>query len=328
MKKTIDHTLKSIGQFIPDNPFFLAPMAGFTDSAYRTICGEMGASLTYTEMVSAKGLYYGDRKSPLLLRIGPEEKPVGFQIFGSDPDIMAWAVERLEDCPNVLIDVNMGCPVPKVVKNGEGSALLRNPELVYRIINKMSGATDKPVTVKMRIGIEGMGSGGYLEVAQAIEEAGASALAVHGRTREQYYSGNADRGAIKDIKVKVNIPVIGNGDINSYGDADSMMKETGCDFVMIGRGALGNPWLFRECVEKWQNDGTSSDVVSSDDIKAMIVRHYMAIEKNKGEYIAVREMRKFVSRYLKGIAGSGEIKKKVNTVESGKEFCSLFSKGI
>ena len=316
--------IKTIGDFSPENPFFLAPMAGFTDLTYRTLCGEMGASLTYTEMVSAKGLYYGDRKSRKLLEIGEGEKPVGFQIFGREPDIMAWAVENLEGEKNVLIDVNMGCPVPKVVKNGEGSALLREPELIYKIIKKMSSATDKPITVKMRIGIEGMPEGGYLEAAKAVEEGGAKALAVHGRTREQYYSGQADREAIRQVKELVSIPVIGNGDISSLEDAKSMMAETGCDFVMIGRAAIGNPWIFRALTEP-SGDG---EQVSREELKEMIIRHYKSLEADKGEYIAVREIRSFISKYLRGVPNSMPIRRVVNTLERGEEFCRIIDENL
>ena len=308
---------KTIGDFVPVNPYFLAPMAGFSDSAYRTLCQNLGAGLTYTEMVSAKGLYYGDRKSPELLYIGEEETAVGYQIFGSDPDIMAWAAEKLNNEKNVLLDINMGCPVPKVVKNGEGSALLRDPELIYRIVNKVSCATDKPVTVKMRIGIDGMPDGGYIECAQAAESGGVSAIAVHGRTREQYYSGRADREAIRRIKASVRVPVIGNGDIESIEDGDRMMEETGCDFVMIGRAAVGNPWIF--------SPGRDPSV---EDIKNMIVSHYRSLEKNKGEYVAVREMRKFVGRYLRGIPGSLRVRRAVNSIESGDELCKLIEREV
>ena len=327
MDKKIDS--KKIGNFTPESPFFLAPMAGFTDLSYRTICGKMGAALTYTEMVSAKGLYYGDRKSPKLLEIGTEEKPVGFQLFGRDPDIMAWAVEKLEDHNNVLIDVNMGCPVPKVVKNGEGSALLREPELIYKIIKKMSGATYKPITVKMRIGIEGASENGFLDAAKAMSEGGASAIAVHGRTREQYYSGKADRIAIKKVKESVSIPVIGNGDIAGLHDAVSMMEETGCDFVMIGRAAVGDPWIFRRLSQGLdQNfDNGDSDMDIEQKVQMMLT-HYKALEENKGEYTAVREMRKFVSKYLKGVPGSLVIRGQINSIDNGSDFCKALERLI
>ena len=319
--------MKSIGSFTPATPFFLAPMAGFTDSTYRNICGHMGASLVYTEMVSAKGLYYGDRKSPELLDIGDESVPTAYQIFGSDPDIMAWAAERLNGGKNVLLDVNMGCPVPKVVKNGEGSALLRNPELIYKIIKSMTGATDKPVTAKIRIGIDGAGDNAGVEAARAIEEGGGAAVAVHGRTREQYYSGSVDRAYIKRIKDSVSIPIIGNGDILSIEDAESMINETGCDFVMIGRGALGNPWIFAELKAAWQGK-SKPERPSLKEIRDAIISHYTYMEKAKGEYIAVREMRKFIPRYLRGIPGSAGIRGLINSIDSGRELCEVINNNI
>ncbi|MBO4235276.1 MAG: tRNA dihydrouridine synthase DusB [Firmicutes bacterium] len=319
--------MKNIGSFTPSTPFFLSPMAGFTDVTYRDICGRMGASLVYTEMVSAKGLYYGDRKSPELLEIGEEGTPTAYQIFGSDPDIMAWATEKLDKEKNVLIDVNMGCPVPKVVKNGEGSALLKNPELIYKIIKKMSDATDKPVSAKIRIGIIGASENAGVEAAMAIEEAGGACVAVHGRTREQYYSGSVDRGYIKRIKESVSIPVIGNGDITSYQDAMSMMDETGCDFVMVGRAALGNPWIFRELRAAWLGEETPCRPTDSELLDA-IIAHYTSMEKAKGEYIAVREMRKFIPRYLRGIQGSASIRGLVNSIENGKELCKALEQNL
>ena len=335
--------MKKIGTFSPETPFFLAPMAGFTDSVYRGICQKAGASLTYTEMVSAKGLYYGDRKSPLLLTIGKDEEWVAYQIFGSDPDIMAWAAEKLEKEKNVILDINMGCPVPKVVKNGEGSALLRDPELIYRIVKKVAGATGKPVTIKMRLGIEGAPPDAHLLCSKAAEEGGAAAVAVHGRTREQYYSGEANLDAIKEVKEALTIPVIGNGDIACREDAVNMMEYTGCDFVMIGRAALGKPWIFSSMRDdsSLQNiaagEGSSEEVFSRENrprlkkfseenrvlIKDMIEYHYTELEKLKGEYIAVREMRKFIPRYLKGVSGSSKIRNLVNTAERGEELLGI-----
>ena len=310
--------MKSIGNFVPDSPFFLAPMAGFTDLAFRTLCSKMGAPLAYTVMVSCKGLYYGDRKSRSLLRIGEEEGPVAYQIFGNDPDIMAWAAEELDRDSNVILDINMGCPVPKVVKNGEGSALLRNPELIYKIVKKVSGATDKPVTIKMRIGIEGAPEKGFVDCAKAAEEGGASAVAVHGRTREEYYSGKVHLDAIKEVRDAISIPLIGNGDILSFDDAKHMMEYTGCDFVMIGRGALGNPWIFKRLVSQWRGEDEPAPP-SKEEIVAAMVEHYDNLEATKGEYIGVREMRKFVGRYLKGVEGSLRIRRLTNTIESGEE---------
>lgn len=314
--------MKSIGSFTPDSPFFLAPMAGFTDLTYREICGGQGASLVYTEMVSAKGLYYGDRKSPELLEIGTTGIPTAYQIFGSDPDIMAWAAEKLQNEKNVILDVNMGCPVPKVVKNGEGSALLKDPELIYKIIKSMNNATDKPITAKIRIGIQGASDDAGLEAAKAIEEGGGKAVAVHGRTREQYYSGRVDREYIKRIKENVSIPVIGNGDIGCYEDARDMLSETGCDFLMIGRAALGNPWIFQELKSGW----LGIEAPEKPDVKSIgeaIIHQYELMEERKGEYIAVREMRKFIPKYLRGIKGSSIIRGMANSVETGEELRSL-----
>lgn len=312
--------LPAIGGFIPETPFFLAPMAGFTDFAFRNICGEMGASLLYTEMVSAKGLCYNDRRSMELLEL-TEGKPTGFQIFGSEPDFLARAAEKLDPLGNVLLDVNMGCPVPKIVKNGEGSALLRDPELIYRIILALKNATDKPVTAKIRTGIQDAPEDAYLSAAQAIEEAGAAAIAVHGRTREMYYSGACDRGAIRRVAETVSIPVIGNGDIRSYADAKSMMEETGCDYVMIGRGALGNPWIFRELTAGLKGEPFTPP--TAEEKRAMMIRHYRAMEADKGEYTAVREMRKFTPRYLKGSPGSAALRGKINDIRTGEAFCRL-----
>ena len=319
--------MKRIGDFLPSTPFFLAPMAGFTDLTYREICGNMGAALVYTEMVSAKGLYYGDRKSPELLEIGESGLPTAYQIFGSDPDIMAWATEKLDAEKNVILDVNMGCPVPKVVKNGEGSALLRNPELIYQIIKKMAGATDKPVTAKIRIGIDGASDDAGVEAAQAIAEAGGACVAVHGRTREQYYSGEVDRAYIKRIKESVSIPVIGNGDIKSYAEALSMIEETGCDFVMIGRAAQGNPWLFRELKTAWLGEDIPQRP-SIEEIKDAIINQYSSMEIRKGEYIAVREMRKFIPRYLKGIKGSSSLRGLINSIDSGAELRTVLEEHL
>ena len=305
-----------------ETPFFLAPMAGFTDKVYRMLCAEMGASMVYTEMVSAKGLCYGDRKTPKLLDMEGETVPVAVQIFGSEPDIMARATSMLNELPNVILDVNMGCPVPKIVKNGEGSALLRNPELIYRIIRAMTAETNKPVSAKIRIGIQGASENAAVEAAQAIEAGGGSAVAVHGRTREQYYSGEADLEQISRVKKSVSIPVIGNGDVCSYKDAKNMFDKTGCDFIMIGRASLGNPWIFRELSQGYM------EPVSREEIKSMVKRHLIELCEYKGEYIAVREMRKFTAKYLKGIKGSSAVRAKINSVDTKEQFCSIIEELI
>ena len=321
--------LRSIGDFTPETPFFLAPMAGFTDGSFRRICEELGAGLSFTEMVSAKGLYYNDKKSMELLDLSRDIKPVGFQIFGSDPDNMAFAAEKLNGLGNRLLDVNMGCPVPKVVKNGDGSALLEKPEVIYRIILAMKNATDKPITVKTRVGIH-IERGNYsqlMEAADAMERGGASLITIHGRTREEYYSGKADLNAIKEVKKRVSIPIAGNGDINSYEDARKMMEETGCDFVSIGRGALGNPWLFRELKAGFSGERIP-EPAGAEEKKAMIIRHYRDMEDAKGEYSAVREMRKFVGKYLKGLPGAATLRGMINSVNSGRDFCKMIEEHI
>ena len=304
-----------------ETPFFLAPMAGFTDKVYRMLCAEMGASMVYTEMVSAKGLCYGDRKTPKLLDMEGETVPVAVQIFGSEPDIMARATSMLNELPNVILDVNMGCPVPKIVKNGEGSALLRNPELIYRIIRAMTAETNKPVSAKIRIGIQGASENAAVEAAQAIETGGGSAVAVHGRTREQYYSGEADLEPISRVKKSVSIPVIGNGDVCSYKDAKNMFEKTGCDFIMIGRASLGNPWIFREIREYLT--GYTVKKPSKEEIIEMILRHCRLQMEYDDEVMAVRKMRKHVAWYTHGMKNSSVLRDRVNHVERYDEIEEL-----
>ena len=297
------------------DPFILAPLAGVTDSAYRRICRSFGCGMSVTEMVSAKGLHYNNENTEELLRIEPDEGPVGIQLFGSDPEILAEASKSLKDRPNVSIDINMGCPVPKVVKNGEGSALIKRPELAAEIVKAVSGAAGKPVTVKMRTGFDG--SEDYVGFALKMQEAGAAAIAVHGRTREQYYSGKADRSKIKEIKQALDIPVIGNGDIFTAEDAFRMMDETGCDAVMIARGALGNPWIFRDCLKG------KAEAVPVEELIQVIKDHFAMELEDKGERRAVREMRKHVSWYTKGTKGSAELRRRINTCESAEELIEI-----
>ena len=305
-----------IGNVELDNPFFAAPLAGVTDAPYRRLCRRFGAALVYSEMVSAKGLYYGDKKTEQLLYIYDDEKPTAYQIFGSDPEIMAYAARELEGRENVILDVNMGCPVPKIVKNGEGSALMKNPDLVYRIISAMTKASGKPVTAKIRAGFDSS-SLNAVEVAKAIEAGGAAAVAVHGRTREQYYSGTADWSVIADVKKAVNIPVIGNGDVVDGKSALAMMEETGCDFVMIGRAALGNPWIFRELNAAWKGEEFTPPTL--EEKKKVMLEQLDMMTELKGEYGAVREMRKFVGWYLKGAPGSAAFRGSVNQITDAGE---------
>ena len=314
----------NIGKIELKSPFVLAPMAGFTDAVTRTLCEEQGAALTYTEMVSAKGLYYGGSKTSDLTYIPPGAGPAAIQIFGSEPEIMAFAARELENLPNAILDINMGCPVPKVVRNGEGSALMKKPELVCDIVKAVSAATSKPVTVKIRKGFE-FGDRSAAEVALAAQEGGASAVCVHGRTRAQYYSGEVDRSIIKEVKEAVSIPVIASGDVVDTESGMSMIAETGCDMVMIGRGALGNPWIFRDLDAAYR--GLEIPPPPSVGEKTdMMLRHLEMLCELKGEYIGVREFRKYIVRYTKGMPGAAAARRRANdavTLEEMKEVIKI-----
>ena len=303
-----------IGNVELANPYILAPMAGVTDLPFRLLCKEQGAGLLCMEMVSAKAIQYQNKNTKALLEIHPEEKPVSLQLFGSEPDVISEVAKSIEELPFAILDINMGCPVPKIVRNGEGSALMRNPKLVHEIVRKTVKAIQKPVTVKIRKGFDDT-SINAVEIAKIIEDAGAAAVAVHGRTREQFYSGKADWDIIRQVKEAVSIPVIGNGDVVSGESAIAMMQETGCDGVMIGRGAQGNPWIFSELLE-FERTGTLPKRPSAQALKEMMLRHARLQMQYKGEYLGIREMRKHVSWYTTGLPNSAKLRGEINAVES------------
>ena len=312
-----------IGNIELENRYILGPMAGVTDLPFRLLCREQGAGLLCMEMVSAKAIYYNNRNTESLLEIHPDEKPVSLQFFGSDPKIMSEMAKRIEERPFAILDINMGCPVPKVVKNGEGSALMKNPKLVYEIVSAIVKAIDKPVTVKIRKGFDD-DHVNAVEIAKIIEEAGAAAVAVHGRTREQYYSGKADWDIIRQVKEAVSIPVIGNGDVTSPQKADELVKQTGCDGVMIARGAQGNPWIFSEMIH-WEETGELPPRPDKDEVREMMLRHARLQLEYKGEFSGIREMRKHVAWYTKGLKGAARLREKVNAVESLEELENLLT---
>ena len=310
-----------IGNVTLENTYILGPMAGVTDLPFRLLCKEQGAGLLCMEMVSAKAILYNNKNTETLLEIHPDEQPVSLQFFGSDPQIMSEMAKRVEERPFDIMDINMGCPVPKVVKNGEGSALMKNPKLAHEIISAMVKAIRKPVTVKIRKGFDD-NCINAVEMAKIAEDAGAAAIAVHGRTREQYYSGKADWNVIKEVKEAVKIPVIGNGDIFSAKDAKAMKEYTGCDGLMVGRAARGNPWIFKEILHFFET-GEELPRPSLEEVVAMMLRHGQMLIDFKGEYIGVREMRKHVAWYTFGFPGAAKLREKVNHTETYEDLEEL-----
>lgn len=322
--------LPRIGGVQLDGPFLLGPMAGITDAPMRRIARRLGASLCYTEMISSKGLWYNDEKTWRLLYMYPDsdkgggESPAAVQIFGHEPEVMAEACRKIEDLNNVIVDINMGCPVPKVFKSGDGSALSMDPDLAGRVMEACVHATSKPVTAKIRLGIDEAHIN-CVEMAKTLEQAGAAAVALHARTRNQFYTGEADWNWIRKVKEAVSIPVIGNGDVRTADDALRMMKETGCDYVMVARAALGDPWIFRELNAAWKGE-PAPDKPSLEDKKDMMLTQLADMCELKGEYAGVREMRKIVGWYIKGMPGSAAVRGAVNQIDSREEMENMIWK--
>lgn len=304
----------AIGNVTLDNNIILAPMAGVTDLPFRLLCSEQGAGLSCMEMVSAKAIMYKNKNTESLLEIHPEEGPVSLQLFGSDPKILGEMARQVEDRPFDILDINMGCPVPKVVNNGEGSALMKEPKLVEEIVSAVAKAVNKPVTVKIRKGFNDT-CVNAVEIARIAEASGAAAVAVHGRTREQYYAGRADWEIIARVKSNLSIPVIGNGDVTDGASAKAMLEQTGCDGVMVGRAARGNPWIFRQIIS-YLRDGSVMPRPDKEEIKATILRHARLQLECKGEYTGIREMRKHVSWYTFGMPDSARMRRSINMAES------------
>ncbi len=318
-----------IGGVTLDNNIILAPMAGVTDLPFRLLCAEQGAGLCCMEMVSAKAILYGSRNTEELMEIHPDERAVSLQLFGSDPKILSEMAKKIEDRPFSVLDLNMGCPVPKVVNNGEGAALMREPKLAGEIVKAVSRAIRKPVTVKIRKGFDDAHVNA-VEIAKIAEDAGAAAVAVHGRTREQNYAGEADWEIIARVKESVHIPVIGNGDVTDGAGAERMLRETGCDGVMVGRAARGNPWIFRQ-IAAYLEDGTVLPKPDREALREMILRHARLLLAHKGEYTGVREMRKHISWYTAGLPNSARLRQSVNMAESMAEIerisCMVWTSG-
>ena len=310
-----------IGNVELENNVFLAPMAGVTDLPFRILCEEMGCGLVYSEMVSAKGILYDNKNTTELLEVDPKERPVAVQLFGSDPEILGAMAKKIEEYPIDIIDVNMGCPAPKIVKNGEGSCLMKTPELVGKIVRFLVESQKKPVTIKFRKGFDEEHINA-VEIAKIAEANGASAVAVHGRTREQYYSGKADWDIIKEVKAAVQIPVIGNGDIFTPQDAKNLLEHTGCDAIMVGRGAQGNPWIFKRILHYLKTGELLPEPTAQERVEKAL-RHSQMLIAYKGEYIGIREMRKHMAWYMKGLPGAAELRGKLNYAETMAEMKAL-----
>ena len=310
-----------IQEVLQKNPVVAAPMAGISDRPCRLIAREYGCGLVYTEMISAKALTYQNKKTYLLMNMEGEQQPVSMQIFGSEPAVMAEGARIMQDYGAQIIDINMGCPVPKVVNNGEGSSLMRNPELAAEIVSAMVKAVTVPVTVKIRKGWDDT-SVNAVEYARAMEAAGASAIAVHGRTRMQYYSGKADWDIIRQVKAAVAVPVIGNGDIFAPEDGKAMLEQTGCDGIMLGRGALGRPWLYRQTLD-YLRTGQYAPEPDLAQRKQVILHHAQLICAEKGEYVAMKELRKHIAWYYKGLPNAARMRDLINTVSTMEELEAL-----
>ena len=310
-----------IGNVQLDNEVFLSPMAGVTDLPFRTICKEKGCGMLYTEMINAKALCYDDENTKKMLRMDKDEHPVAVQIIGSDPEFMGKAAIIMNQYPNEILDINMGCPAPKVIKNGDGSALMRNPKLAAEVLTAVVKNSEKPVTLKIRKGWDD-DSVNAVEIAKIAEECGISALAIHGRTREQFYSGKADWDIIAEIKQAINIPVIGNGDVFEVEDAVNMLEKTKCDAIMIGRGAQGNPWIFNR-INHYMKTGEILPEPTLEEKITTAIRHMNLAVAEHGDYVAVREMRKHIGWYLKGLKNSAKYRDQINKITDYKEVIAM-----